>query len=79
MVLPGTCSNDENSRVMELFRQTISRSTLSFIVLIWLESSLFSFVVTLAAMTGRVTPQARPSAALDSTKMYGTFCHRIRF
>ena len=55
----------------------MSLSTLSLIVLIWLESSLFSFVVMLAAMTGRVTPQARPSAALDSTNTYGTFCHKI--
>ena len=28
----------------------------------------------LAAMTGRETLQARPKAALDSTKTYGTFC-----
>ena len=28
----------------------------------------------LAAMTGLVTPQARPSAALEVTKTYGTFC-----
>ena len=32
-----------------------------------------SFVVTEAAMTGRETPHARPSACLDGTKTYGTF------
>ena len=37
-------------------------------VIIWLMSSLDSEVVTLAAMTGRVTPQARPRAALDGMK-----------
>lgn len=26
------------------------------------------------AMTGRETPQARPSATLDGTNTYGTFC-----
>jgi hypothetical protein len=45
-------------------------------VLIWLDSSWASLVVTLAAITGRVTLQARPSAAFDGTKMYGTFCKR---
>jgi hypothetical protein len=43
------------------------------IVRIWLESSWASLVVTLAAMTGRVTLQARPRAALEGTKIYGTF------
>lgn len=28
----------------------------------------------LAAITGRVTPQALPRAAFDGTKTYGTFC-----
>ena len=44
------------------------------IVSSWLWSSRCSDVVTLAAITGRETLQARPKAALDSTKMYGTFC-----
>ena len=30
------------------------------------------------AMTGRVTPQARPRAALDSMNIYDTFCHSAR-
>jgi hypothetical protein len=34
--------------------------------------SLISLLVTLAAMIGRETPQARPSAILLGTKMYGT-------
>lgn len=38
-----------------------------------LESSLFSFVVTLAAITGLETPQALPRAAFDAMKMYETF------
>ena len=44
-------------------------------LMVWirLESSLFSFVVTLAAMTGLETPQALPRAALEATKMYETF------
>ena len=57
----------------------MSLSTASWIVWIWLESSLFSLVVMLAAMTGLVTPHARPRAALELTKMYGTFCDIRRF
>ena len=38
-----------------------------------LDSSLFSFVVILAAITGLETPQALPSAAFEATKMYETF------
>ena len=53
--------------------QKVSLSMSCLMVWIWLESSLFSFVVMLAAMTGLVTPQARPSAALEGTKTYGTF------
>jgi hypothetical protein len=37
-------------------------------LLIWLFSWLPSLVVTDAAITGRVTPHARPSAALEGTK-----------
>ena len=37
-------------------------------------SWLPSLVVTLAAMTGRDTPHARPSDAFDGTNTYGTFC-----
>ena len=40
---------------------------------IWSFSCEASFDVTAHAMTGRDTPQARPSANLDSTKTYGTF------
>ena len=40
---------------------------------IWLWSSRTSLVVTLAAMTGRDTLQARPRAAFDGMKTYGTF------
>ena len=46
----------------------------SLIVWIWLCSSRASLVVTLAATTARDTPQARPSAILDGTNTYGTFC-----
>lgn len=35
-------------------------------------------MVTLAEMTGRETLQARPSAALEGTKTYGTFCRDAR-
>ena len=35
-----------------------------------------SLEVTEQEITGRDTPQARPSATLDGTKMYGTFCAR---
>jgi hypothetical protein len=44
------------------------------IAVIWLDNSLDSPVVTLAAMTGLDTLQARPRAALEGKKMYGTFC-----
>lgn len=43
-------------------------------VRIWLLSSFDSFVVTDAAITGLVTLQARPNAALEGTYTYGTFC-----
>lgn len=33
------------------------------------DSSLFSLVVILAAITGRVTPQALPKATFDGRKM----------
>ena len=33
-----------------------------------------SLIVTEAAITGRDTEQARPSACLDRTNTYGTFC-----
>jgi hypothetical protein len=36
-------------------------------------NSLASLVVTLAAITGLLTPQARPRAVLDGRKTYGTF------
>lgn len=38
------------------------------IAVIWLLSSRSSLVVTLAAMTGRETPQARPRAVLEGRK-----------
>jgi hypothetical protein len=40
-----------------------------FMVLTWLDNSFDSLVVTLAAITGRETLQARPRAAFDGTKM----------
>lgn len=46
----------------------------SFILMIWLLRALASLEVMLQAMTGRDTPVARPSATLDGTKTYGTFC-----
>lgn len=49
-------------------------SMASLMARIWLDSCEFSFVVTDAAMTGRETPHARPSAVLLGRKMYGTFC-----
>lgn len=51
----------------------MSLSISCLIDLIFSASSLFSLVITLTAMTGREIPQARPSAALDATKTYGTF------
>lgn len=45
----------------------------TLIVSIWLLSSRASLVVIEAAMTGRETPHARPSAVLLGTKTYGTF------
>ncbi len=53
--------------------QIMSLSTLSFSVLIWPIKSLASFVVMLAAITARLTPQALPSAILLGTYTYGTF------
>src|ERR1700733_11392987 len=50
----------------------------SLTVLIWLCSSLDSLVVTLAEITGLETLHARPRAAFDGTKTYGTFCIEIR-
>ena len=47
--------------------QIISLSTLSFNDLIWPDRSLASFVVILAAMTARLTPQALPKAVLLGT------------
>jgi hypothetical protein len=47
--------------------QINSFSMASFRLLIWVLSWLPSLVVTDAAMTGRDTPQARPSAALEGT------------
>lgn len=51
------------------------RSIFSLIVAICDCSSRASFVVMLAAMTGLETSHARPSAAFDGTKTYGTFCN----
>lgn len=48
--------------------QTSKRSMAERIDWIWLCSSLASLVVTLAAMTGLDTPQARPNAVLEGTK-----------
>lgn len=45
----------------------------SLMLRIWLWSSRASLVVTLAEMTGRDTLQARPRAAFDGMKTYGTF------
>ena len=53
--------------------QYMSFSMASLILRIWLWSSRASLVVTLAAMTGRDTLQARPRAAFDGIKTYGTF------
>ena len=44
-----------------------SFSMASFSCWIWFFSWLPSLVVTLQAITGRDTPQARPSAALEGT------------
>ena len=51
----------------------MSLSISLLMVWIWLDNSLFSFVVTLAAMTGLETPQALPNAAFEATKTYWTF------
>lgn len=48
--------------------QMSSFSMASFRLWIWFFSWLPSLVVTLHAITGRDTPQARPSAALEGTK-----------
>ena len=69
------CSATTRQTRVSMGVYTMSLSTSSLIVWIWLESSLFSLVVMLAAMTGLVTPHARPSAAFELTKMYGTFCN----
>ena len=53
--------------------QNVNFSMANLMLRIWLWSSRASLVVTLAAMTGRDTLQARPRAALDGMKMYGTF------
>jgi hypothetical protein len=60
-----------------LYLYTSSFSIAFFIVVTWLCSSLDSLVVTLAAITGRETLHARPRAAFDGTKMYGTFCKGV--
>ena len=49
----------------------------SLILSVWGLSWLASLLVMLHAMTGRETPAARPSAAFDGTKTYGTFCNKI--
>lgn len=43
---------------------------------IWDFNWLPSLLVTEQAITGLVTPQARPSACLEGTKTYGTFWHQ---
>ena len=48
--------------------QISSFSMASFSCWIWFFSWLPSLVVTLHAITGRDTPHARPSAALEGTK-----------
>lgn len=45
---------------------------------IWFFNWLPSFVVMLAAITGLVTPHARPRAAFDGTNTYGTFLSSAR-
>lgn len=50
------------------------RAVQTLSVMIWAFSWLPSLVVTEQAITGRDTPQARPRAALEGTKTYGTFC-----
>ena len=52
---------------------TMSLSMDRLMVWMRLESSLFSLVTTLAAITGLETPQALPRAALEATKTYETF------
>lgn len=54
--------------IYQLFAQYISFSMASLTLRIWLCSSRASLVVTLAAITGRETLQARPKAALDGMK-----------
>lgn len=46
----------------------------TFSCCIWDFNWLPSLLVTEQAITGLVTPQARPRACLEGTKTYGTFC-----
>ena len=71
LILPW--NNTEINRGSPPCLQIASLSTASLILLIWPVRSLASFVVMLTAMTGRLTPQALPSAALLLTYTNGTF------
>lgn len=63
LILPyQLCRGDRNARSL----LTLTAKICEF-------NSLASLVVTLAAMTGLETPQARPNAVLEGKKTYGTF------
>lgn len=76
-----TCPTDHSPRSAasrsrsgrQIYPPCTAQQQPTLIARIWVFNSLASLVVTLAAMTARLTPQARPIAVLLGKNTYGTF------